>query len=511
MNLSHLFQRSVQLYGDYPALIKGKQLPTSYKQLGKRVRMLAFWLRNELGLAPGDRVTLALKNCTEYLELLLASWHGGLCVVPVNIKLHPDEIAYMVSNSGSRACITQEALFQPMQDALVGVPEVKVLSLDSSLFQRAFDCPELSLGSDNDQSLAWLFYTSGTTGKPKGVMLSHANLVSMAMHFYSDVQSVSPNSILLHAAPMSHGSGLYSIPYFIKGGAQLVPDSGGFEEAELFDLFAHYQDVSVFAALTMVRRMVGFAQSYCPEVSGLRSIIVGGAPFYVEDIKQAVGCFGPRIIHMYGQGESPMTISALPPGNLAHAVETGDMNMLSSVGFPQTAMQVEILDHNDQPVPEGELGEVVVRGPTVMMGYWNNPEATAKTLLNGALKTGDIGMLDTRGMLYLKDRSKDVIISGGTNIYPREVEDVLLAYPLVSEVSVVGAPDPEWGESIVAFVVTIPGKEVQVSELDAHCLTHIARFKRPKRYVFVDNLPKNGAGKIMKRELQQTLVNKNGQ
>jgi long-chain acyl-CoA synthetase len=434
-----------------------------------------------------------------------------LCVVPVNIKLHPDEIAYMVNNSGSRTCMTQASLFEPMKEALSGTSDVQVVDVGSSQFCSAFDSPELPLGPDEDQSLAWLFYTSGTTGKPKGVMLSHANLVSMAQHFYSDVQGLDPKDILVHVAPMSHGSGIYSIPYFIKGGVQLVPESGGFDEAELFDLFTQYQRISLFAAPTIVQRLVRFVQASKLDAPGLRSIFVGGAPFYVEDIKLAVACFGPRIIHMYGQGESPMTISGLPPENLARAVEIGDLNVLSSVGFPQTAMQVEILDDDNQSVPAGVLGEVVVRGPAVMMGYWNNPEATTKTLHNGALRTGDIGMLDARGLLHLKDRSKDVIISGGTNIYPREVEDVLLTHPMVSEVSVVGAPDPEWGESVVAFIVFCRDQAVQASELDTHCLQRIARFKRPKFYVFVDDLPKNGAGKVMKRELQQILVNMNDQ
>ncbi len=507
MNLSKLFHRSVRLYGDYPAIIRGTLPPLSYTQLDSRVRSLAYWLRHDLGMQPGDRLVLAMKNCSAYMELILAAWHAELCVVPVNIKLHPSEIAYMVTNSEALVCMTQAALCQPMKHALASTPDVRVLDVGSPEFDSAFDSPQLPLGAEGDEHLAWLFYTSGTTGKPKGVMLSHANLVSMAMHFYADVQDVHAGDILAHVAPMSHGSGLYSICYFIKGGTQLIPESGGFDEAELFELLAHHQRVSLFAAPTIVQRMVNHARAAGIDATGLRHVFVGGAPFYVEDIKQAVACFGPRIIHMYGQGESPMTISGLPPENLAQAVEAGDIDVLSSVGFPQTAMQVQILDDAHQPVAAGELGEVVVRGPAVMMGYWKNPQATAKTLIDGALHTGDIGMLDEQGLLYLKDRSKDVIISGGTNIYPREVEDVLLKHPLVSETSVIGCPDPEWGESVVAFIVPNSGEKVDVSELDALCLQHIARFKRPKRYVFVQDLPKNGAGKVMKRELQQTLIN----
>ncbi len=505
MNLSHLFQRSVQLYPDRPALAHGKRPCLNYAQLNKRVRALAYWLHNTLALKPGDRITLAMKNCPEYMELLLASWHAGLCAVPVNIKLHPNEIAYMVRDSGSRACVTQAALLRPMQEALRDIPGIGLVDIASDDYSRALESPALDIVRGNDRDLAWLFYTSGTTGRPKGVMLSHANMVSMAMHFYSDVQSVDSDDILVHVAPMSHGSGLYSAPYFIKGALQVVPESGGFDEAELFDLFARYDKVSLFAAPTIVQRMAQYAQRHAVGSPGLRGIFVGGAPFYVEDIKKAVECFGPRVAHIYGQGESPMTISALPARQLADAVANNDAAMLASVGFAQTAMQVDILDDQGRPLAPGALGEVVVSGSAVMAGYWNNPEASRQTVRDGVLRTGDIGLLDERGLLHLKDRSKDVIISGGTNIYPREVEEALLTHDGVEEVSVVGAPDPEWGESVVAFVVCRPGAAVAASDLDSLCIQTIARFKRPKRYIFVHELPKNGTGKVLKRELQKCL------
>ncbi|TCS38345.1 acyl-CoA synthetase (AMP-forming)/AMP-acid ligase II [Paucimonas lemoignei] len=506
MNLSHLFQRSVQLYAQRPALAKGTEPALTYSELNQRVRSLAYWLRHTLGLQAGDRIMLAMKNCPEYMELMLASWHAGLAVVPVNSKLHPNEIDYMLRDSGARACMSQGELFQALQPVAAQIVDLQLVDVASEAYRLAMNNPPLPPVSDSDRDLAWLFYTSGTTGRPKGVMLSHANMVSAAMHFYSDVQTIASDDVLVHVAPMSHGSGIYSLPYFIKGALQVVPESGGLDEAELFGLFNHYDKVSLFAAPTIVHRLVQYAQNNPVSSPGLRALLVGGAPFYVEDIKAAVQCFGPRIAQMYGQGETPMTISALPAEHLARAVAENDTAMLASVGFVQTAIHVSIMDGDNKPVAPGVAGEVVVRGPTVMSGYWNNPEATQKTVVDGALRTGDIGLLDERGLLYLKDRSKDVIISGGSNIYPREVEEALLTHAAVAEVSVVSAPDPEWGEVVVAFVVCHAGATVTAEELDDHCIQSIARFKRPKRYVFVPEFPKNSTGKVLKRELQKSIA-----
>ncbi|NDP60744.1 MAG: long-chain fatty acid--CoA ligase [Oxalobacteraceae bacterium] len=505
MNLSHLFQRSVQQYPDRPALALGTDASLSYLQLNQRVRALAYWLRHTLGLQAGDRVTLVMKNCPEYFELMLASWHAGLCVVPVNSKLHPNEIDYMLRDSGSRVCLSHGALFQSLQPVASGIDGLHLIDVVSASYRKALHSPPLEIACDDDRELAWLFYTSGTTGRPKGVSLSHANLVSAAMHFYSDVQSVASDDVLVHVAPMSHGGGIYSIPYFIKGALQVVPKSGGLDEQELFSLFNHYSKVSLFVSPTIVQRLVHHAQQHPVSWPGLRVMLVGGAPFYVEDIKIAVQCFGPRIVQMYGQGESPMTISALPADQLAQAVTNEDTEMLASVGFVQTAIQVTIVDADNQPVKAGTPGDLIVRGPTVMSGYWNNPEATRQTVVDGALRTGDIGLLDERGLLHLKDRSKDVIISGGTNIYPREVEEVLLTHESVEEVSVVGVSDPEWGEAVVAFVVCRAGTVATETELDALCIQAIARFKRPKRYIFIQELPKNGTGKVLKRELKKSI------
>jgi len=506
MHLSSLFHRSAATYANQPALAAGVRDPLTYAQLQARVQALAGWLRGPMGLQAGERVMLALPNHPGYIESMLAIWHAGLCAVPVNAKLHANELDYMLRDSGARLCLSRGAVRDALASVVRELDGVQLVDVDSARYASAAVGPALPLERRPPQDLAWLFYTSGTTGKPKGVMLSHANMVGMCLNFYADVQSVQPGDAIVHVAPLSHGAGLYSIPYWLHGALQIIPDSGGLDEDELSALLTHHRNVSLFASPTIVQRMVRHARQTHGPQPGLRTLIVGGAPFYIEDIKDAVACYGPRVAQIYGQGESPMSISALSAAQIADAVANNDDALLGSVGYVQSSMDVEIREANGRPAAPGELGEVVVSGPTVMHGYWNNPRASADTLAGGWLHTGDIGILDQRGLLHLKDRSKDVIISGGTNIYPREVEEALMRHHAVQEVSVVGSPDPEWGESVLAFVVLKPGARATDQDLDRLCLESIARFKRPKRYVFLDELPKNSTGKVLKRELQQRAL-----
>jgi long-chain acyl-CoA synthetase len=262
----------------------------------------------------------------------------------------------------------------------------------------------------------------------------------------------------------------------------------------------------MFAAPTMVRRLVDWAKTEGSSGDGIRTIVYGGGPMYVADIEEAVAVMGPRFVQIYGQGESPMTITALSRALVADRLHPRWRERLGSVGIAQSCVEVRIGDEDGHELPAGETGEILVRGAPVMLGYWRNPEATAKTIRDGWLWTGDIGSMDDDGFLTLKDRSKDVIISGGSNIYPREVEEALLLHPAVREVSVVGQPSEEWGEDVVAFVVAKPGVKLDRSELDHHCLEHIARFKRPKSYIFEVELPKNNYGKVLKTELRARLA-----
>jgi long-chain acyl-CoA synthetase len=254
----------------------------------------------------------------------------------------------------------------------------------------------------------------------------------------------------------------------------------------------------------MVMRLVDDIGS-AAKPANLKSIIYGGGPMYVADSVRALDCFGPRLVQIYGQGEAPMTITVLPTDDHFDDHDGRRLERLGSVGRAQTGVELAVLDPDDAPLPAGEIGEVCVRGDVVMAGYLNNPQATAATLANGWLHTGDLGRLDGHGYLTLVDRSKDLIISGGSNIYPREVEEVLLLHPAIKEAAIIGVPDPEWGEAVVAVVVKKEGHIPDLREIDLFCLEHIARFKRPKRYVFVDELPKNATGKVLKRELRERL------
>jgi long-chain acyl-CoA synthetase len=255
----------------------------------------------------------------------------------------------------------------------------------------------------------------------------------------------------------------------------------------------------------VVKRLVDHAEAHGLDGTGFKTIVYGGAPMYAEDIRRALRVMGPRFVQIYGQGESPMVITSLARAHLLDTAHPRHAQRLASVGVAQAPVEVRVADAQGRPLPAGEIGEVLVRGDTVMAGYWRDGAATAAALRDGWLFTGDMGSLDDDGFLTLKDRSKDLVISGGSNIYPREVEEVLLLAPGVAEVSVVGAPDPEWGEIVVAFIVPRAGRAPTPAELDATCLQHIARFKRPRRYVFVDALPKNNYGKVLKTELRQRL------
>ncbi len=440
-------------------------------------------MQRKLNLKRGERVALAMKNCPEFYEVLFACWHAGLTAVPMNAKLHAREFAYILENSGARACFVSPDLQHAVPNGLL---------LEESLFEEETAPADVDPGD-----VAWLFYTSGTTGVPTGAMLTHRNMLFQTQAYFADIDKLGPLDAALHPAPLSHGSGLYGLPHFCAGAVNVIPESGHFEPAEIFELLEHWPNASFFAAPTMIVRLLGSAAARTP--ARMKTITYGGAPMYVEDCLRAIDLFGPRLYQLFGQGEAPMTITGLPQA--LHHKEF--LARLSTCGLARTGVEVKIFDADDRELPPGEAGEIVTRSDCVMAGYWQNPQATAKTLRGGWLHTGDVGSLDREGFLTIKDRSKDMIISGGSNIYPREIEEVLLRHPAVAECSVVGRAHPEWGEEVVAFVVA--RAKVDRSELDALCLDNIARFKRPKDYRFVDALPKNNYGKVLKTELRKLL------
>jgi fatty-acyl-CoA synthase len=379
---------------------------------------------------------------------------------------------------------------------LTSMTSVAIEIVPSAAYSGRLSAEPARVPSTDSAALAWLFYTSGTTGRSKGAMLSHRNLTAMTVSHLADFDSPDHNCSLIHGAPMSHGSGLYIAPYVLRGARQVIPESASFDPDEFLSLCDHHPDASSFLAPTMVQRLV---QTGRPRPRNLRTVVYGGGPMYIDSLKKAMAAFGPIFVQLYGQGEAPMTITGLRRSDHLDA----DDAILGSVGYARSGVDVAVLADDGSQAAVDEIGEIVCRGDVVMSGYWNNPAATASTLKDGWLYTGDMGSFDSRGFLTLRDRSKDVVISGGSNIYPREVEEVLIEHPEVSEVAVVGAPDGEWGEIVVAYVVGT----ADPAELDAHLLERIARFKRPKRYEFIDALPKNSYGKVLKRELRARLTN----
>jgi long-chain acyl-CoA synthetase len=499
MNVAHLVERTARRAGGLPAVALGRRVLHDYATLAARAARLAGALSGKLGLAPGERVAILAENRPEYVEALVAAWWAGLAAVPVNARLHPAELAYVIENAGAALCLASPALA-----GTVAAGPARVVELGSRDYARLLEAEPARVREVPADAMAWLFYTSGTTGRPKGAMITHGNLRAMTYAYFMDVDRVAPGDAILHAAPMSHGSGLYLLPQAAGGAVQVVPESGGFDEAELFATLAAWPGSAMFAAPTMVKRLVRHAAEHRPDAANLKTIVYGGAPMYLADLDAAHAAFGHRLAQIYGQGESPMCITALDKAAHADTAHPRWRERLASVGTAQAVCEVRVADGEGRALPAGEAGEVLVRGASVVPGYWRDPEATARTTGDGRLRTGDVGVLDADGFLTLKDRSKDLVISGGANVYPREVEEALLLHPGVREVAVVGVPDEEWGERVVACVVA--AGPVTEAELDAHCLARIARYKRPRGYVLVEALPKNAYGKVLKRELRERLA-----
>ncbi|MYG51469.1 MAG: long-chain fatty acid--CoA ligase [Rhodospirillaceae bacterium] len=514
MNLAAFLHRTALLNPDATALGLGHAPVATYRAFAWQVAVLAGQLTGRLGLRKGDRAAIVMANVPDYMVVKYACWHAGICAVPVNAKLHRKEFAFILENCGARVCFTdpEKAAAVAGLDDEIGTLE-RIVPTGGAEWAALTDGDPAPMAEVAPDDPAWLFYTSGTTGRPKGAILSHRNLVSQTMNYFADVGDIAPGDCIVHCAPASHGSGCYGIPHVARGAAQVFPESGGFDPAEMLDLLHNWPGATFFFAPTMVVRLLNHPGLAEADTSNLKLIVYGGGPMYVEDLLRGIDILGPKFVQIYGQGEAPMTITGLTRAMHEDSGHPRYRERLGSTGVARTDVEVRVVDADDNPLPAGEIGEVVCRGDVIMRGYWNNPEATASALKGGWLHTGDMGAFDEDGFLTLKDRSKDMIISGGTNIYPREIEEVLLKHPGVREASVVGRPHEDWGEEVVAFIVPgiVPGDGVgeggdpTAQALDRLCLENIARFKRPKDYRFVDSLPKNNYGKVLKTELRALL------
>ncbi|MCK0111461.1 AMP-binding protein [Ornithinimicrobium sp. F0845] len=507
MNVATWLDRNARQLPDHAAIADGARVHATWRDWAARSAALSTGLRELLGLSTGDRVAIIMRNRPEYLEAQFAIWRAGLVAVPVNARLHRDEIAFVLSHSGTSVVVADEEHAEDISSLVGEVPSLRtVVVAPGEDWQRLLASAAGPLVDRAPGDAAWLFYTSGTTGRPKGATLTFRNLLMASLSYFADVDSVTPRDSILQSAPLSHGAGLYGLPHVAKGATSVIPISGGVDGEEIAWLLDRWSGMSLFAAPTMVRRLATDPHVVNANLDHARTIIYGGAPMYLADLQYALDVIGPKFAQIYGQGEAPMTITGLSKADHAARDHPRFEQHLQSVGVPRTDVEVRVVDEQDVDVPVGELGEVLVRGEVVMPGYWEEPEATAETLRGGWLHTGDIGAFDEDGYLTLHDRSKDLVISGGMNIYPREVEEALLHHPAVEAVAVTGRPDAEWGEALVAFVVPSDGtKPPSPAELDAACLDRLARYKRPKEYRFLDALPTNNYGKVVKRELRDQL------
>ncbi|MFD9720253.1 class I adenylate-forming enzyme family protein [Streptomyces sp. NPDC059076] len=507
MNIAHWLAATALRTPGAPALLTGERVDSDYAAFAASSASVGAWLATEHGVTPGDRVALHLTNSARYLECLYGIWWCGAVAVPVNRKLTAGERAAVIEDAGATLVFTDTKATGGETDpseAMDRANRPNAVPVDDAPWRKVRGPREPAERGPGD--LAWLFYTSGTTGRPKGVMLTHGNLLAMALCQIADVDPIGPGEAVLYAAPLSHGAGLSGLVHVRAGSRHVFPATGRFDADEVLTLAERVGRMSLFAAPTMVRRLVRAARQRGTDGRGIKTVIYGGGPMYLADIQDAVSVLGQRFVQIYGQGESPMTITTLSRADHQDTEHPRHTARLAGVGTAHSAVRVRVCDREGRPLPPGRIGEIEVMGATVMAGYWRDPEATAAALRDGWLRTGDLGVFDEDGYLTLAGRSKELIVSGGTNIHPREVEEALVSHPGVAEAAVVGVPDPEWGELVVAFVVPTGPEHTDTTALDAHCRGLIARFKRPRRYHLVPELPKNAYGKVDKKALHTTAT-----
>ncbi|WP_209121035.1 class I adenylate-forming enzyme family protein [Alkalihalobacillus sp. BA299] len=483
--LGALARKTLVQHGDKPA-IKDSRGTITFAQLKRNTCQLAHALLNE-GLSKGDRVAILMSNRREHVELDIAIALTGLIKVPINYRLHPKEFDYIVESSGAAFLIGEANLLES-----VTVP-IKKLDVDEEyevfISGQKDEFPNVEVGEDD---LFALMYTSGTTGKPKGGMLTHRNMLSGALSL-NMVCNITYGDIIGHVAPLTHGSNFLSQCALFFGLKQVIFNK--FDPKEFIDDLEREQISIIFLVPTLVNIMI-HEENFDPnKLRYIKSINMAGAPMAVEKLNKALSLLGPKLAETYGLVEAPLTITMMPKDELASKPD--------SCGAIGPFVEVRVVDESGKEVPYGEIGEVTCKGSLVMKGYWNNEKATNETLKDGWLYTGDLGWIDEKGYLRLVDRAKDMIITGGLNVYPREVEEVLNQHPDVKETCVFGVPDEKWGESIYAHVVlSDETKQVSEDELIELCKNNLASFKKPRRIEIVKELPKNSYGKILRKTLR---------
>lgn len=499
MHIGQLLTRAARHHSTNTAWYEGDR-KISYAAADLRITRLASALRM-LGMRTGDRVGMLLNNSPQALEVMLATMRAGLVIVPLNVRLHPDEHAYIIKDSGCSTLIMDPRLAPPVSElrgkhpALTTVIAVGQAAPGARPYEAFLADGAATLEfQPGPDDLAWLFYTSGTTGSPKGAMLTHRNLLTMVSINLVDLNTPQPGDVLLHALPISFAGGLFMLHHVARGVTHIFLPR--FDPTSFFAAVAQHRVTTTALVPTMISMLARHPERAAYDLSSLQTLFYGGAPMHAERLREALEAFGPILLQSYGLGEAPLTVSVLRKHE--HLGPKAQ-----SAGRAVTMVSVRIQDDDWNPLPPGSTGEVAVRSDLIMRGYWNRPDATADVLREGWFRTGDIGTLDEEGFLYISDRKKDLIKSGGASILPREVEEVIAQHPSVQEVAVIGVPDDLWGEAIKALVVLREGARATEDELIAFCKDRLASFKKPKSVDFLTELPRGGTNKILRRALRE--------
>jgi long-chain acyl-CoA synthetase len=512
LDLRHTLRRPVRMSPKEPAACCG-DLTLTYEQFYERVSRLANGLLS-LGLEKGDRVAVLALNCHRFLELYYGTMFSGLVIVPLNVRWGAKEFAFALSDCCPKVFALDAIVYEHLKPY---IEQLKFLGIEHFLFWGdGEEAPEgmityeklLQSASPEDpdikvheDDLVGLFYTSGTTGNPKGVMLTHKNLMMNAYHAQIAFEFRDERTYL-HAAPMFHladGAATFTVTW--NGGIHaFVPR---FDPEAVLKAIERYRVTSVTLIPTMINWLLNHPGIEQFDLSSLHKIMYGASPMPVDRLKKAIDVFKCKFQQGYGMTEASPLVSVLTAEDHERALAEGREEILASAGRPIPGVEVRVIDENDRDVKPGEVGEILVRGPNVMKGYWNQPDITEEALRGGWYHTKDMARVDEEGYLYIVDRKDDMIITGGENVYSTEVEEILYQHPAVLEVAVIGVPDPDWIQAIKAVVVLKEGQSATEQELIEHCKQYLSPYKVPKSVDFVKELPKGGTGKILKNVLRE--------
>lgn len=507
MNQGRFITRNARYWPNHPAIIFNGKV-TTFQELDERSSRLANALL-ALGAKKGDRIAVQAWNTPELIELECALYKAGLVKVALNARLSQAEVIDTITNAqpvimlagpahvSSIASLKSE-LGSVSHFIAISAEHDGFLAYENLLRDAATSSPDVEMQADD---LAVLHYTSGSTGKLKAAMQTVGNRMASLRKVVMSRMRIGPGDVLALAGPITHASGMFIQPFLFQGGTVLLHER--FEPEAFLASVEKYRVTMCFAVPTMINMLVAHPRVRDFDLSSLKQISYGSAPMAPARIKEAWEILGPVLSQGYGAGETTGGLVALTTEDHREAIEGGREELLSSCGRIFSESELKLADDDGKEVPLGEIGEIVIRGPEVFTGYWREPELTAAAIKNGWLHTGDLARMDERGYLYIVDRKKDMIISGGFNVYPTEIEQVMYRHPAVYEVCVVGVPDDVWGESIKAVVVLRDGHTASENDMIEHCRRYLADFKKPRSVEFVSELPKNANGKLSRKDVKE--------